>query len=69
MSLYNDFFLAFRVDLNKRKIIGKAVGDLVIDSMYNMSGRILIIPLDGHGRSHVDLRKRYFIFIVIDSQR
>lgn len=49
------------MDFEKKKIIGKANGDLVMEALYDISGRILIIPLTGHGNAFIDLRKNFYL--------
>ncbi|KAJ2951175.1 hypothetical protein O0L34_g5567 [Tuta absoluta] len=44
-------------DLQKKKLFGKAQCDLKLDGKYDMSGRLLILPIVGNGPVHVNLRK------------
>lgn len=48
----------FSIDVNQRKVIITAtVPSVVIDSNYDMNGKLLVLPINGQGKANITIGK------------
>lgn len=54
----------YSIDEAKKRVTVRLFGDLRLDSEYELSGRLLIIPLSGKGKALTILRKFLLVSLI-----